>query len=153
MFAIGQLKGNALAWFEPILSNFVNKENNTRQQRTKEIFSNFDNFEAYLVEGFRETDKVRKASNKIAKLIQKGFTLAYAATFRQLSAKTNWNNDAIIQMFYQGLKDEVKDELYKENRPDIFSKYAKMAVKIDNRLYKRRMEKSNCNNNFRGGRP
>jgi len=43
--------------------------------------------------------------------------------------------------FYQGLKDEVKDKLAKQDQPDEFPNYVAMAVRIDNRLYERRMEK------------
>ncbi len=43
-----------------------------------------------------------------------------------------------IKRFYKGLKDEIKDEFYKENRLDKFVKYNKRAVKIDDRLYERR---------------
>ena len=45
--------------------------------------------------------------------------------------------------FYQGLKDDVKDELIKQNRPKDFADYVAMAVRIDNRLFERRMEKRN----------
>ena len=39
--------------------------------------------------------------------------------------------------YYRGLKDEVKDELYKEDRPATLSVYIVMAVKIDNRQFER----------------
>jgi hypothetical protein len=37
--------------------------------------------------------------------------------------------------FYEGLKDDVKDDLYKEDIPDTFVKYMQRAIRIDNRLY------------------
>ncbi|KAI1144710.1 hypothetical protein F4825DRAFT_476928 [Nemania diffusa] len=43
--------------------------------------------------------------------------------------------------FYQGLKDEIKDELAKQDRPEEFADYVAMADRIDNRLFERRMEK------------
>ena len=55
-----------------------------------------------------------------------------------------------MAQFYKGLKDKVKDKLVKENRLDEFSNYAAIAVRIDNRLYERCMEKrgsSSYNNN------
>ena len=62
-----------------------------------------------------------------------------------------------MAQFYEGLKDEVKDELVKEDRPDDFSDYVAMAVRIDNRLYERRMEKRgkpshNNNHNWKNNR-
>ena len=62
-----------------------------------------------------------------------------------------------MAQFYEGLKDKVKDKLVKEKRLDEFSKFAAMAVHIDNRLYECRMEKRGSpsnhywrNNNNRG---
>ena len=54
-----------------------------------------------------------------------------------------------MTQFYEGLKDEVKDELSKQDRPDEFADYVKMAVRIDNRLYERRQEKRKIT----GGQP
>ncbi|VTO87763.1 unnamed protein product [Fusarium graminearum] len=42
------------------------------------------------------------------------------------------------------LKEEVKDELYKADRPDDLTEYITMAIKIDERQYKRRREKTNA---------
>jgi hypothetical protein len=47
-----------------------------------------------------------------------------------------------MEIYYQGLKDEVKDELYKADRPDILSKYITMAIKINKRQYKYRRKKA-----------
>jgi hypothetical protein len=43
--------------------------------------------------------------------------------------------------FYEGLKDNVKDDLYKENMPDTLAEYMQHAIKIDDRLYIRRLER------------
>jgi len=43
--------------------------------------------------------------------------------------------------FYEGLKDEVKDDLYREDIPDTLIEYMQCTVKIDDRLYIQRMEK------------
>ncbi len=43
--------------------------------------------------------------------------------------------------FYEGLKDDIKDDLYREDMLDIFIEYIQCTVRIDDRLYIRRMEK------------
>ncbi len=43
--------------------------------------------------------------------------------------------------FYKRLKDDIKDDLYREDILDIFIEYIQRTVKIDNRLYARYMEK------------
>ncbi|SLM33362.1 Zinc finger, CCHC-type [Lasallia pustulata] len=44
-------------------------------------------------------------------------------------------------MYYDGLKDAVKDKIARGERPDDLQKMTIMAVRIDNHLYKRRKEK------------
>ena len=45
-------------------------------------------------------------------------------------------------MFYRRLYDDIKDELSKEERLKLLIDYITKAIKIDNRLYKRRFEKA-----------
>ena len=47
-----------------------------------------------------------------------------------------------MRMFYKALRDDVKDELCKVERPDTLDRYMEMTITLDNRLYERRMEKS-----------
>ena len=37
--------------------------------------------------------------------------------------------------FYENLKDDIKDDLYKEDIPDIFIEYIQYIIKIDDYLY------------------
>ena len=48
-----------------------------------------------------------------------------------------------MAQFYLGLKDEVKDELVKANRPNNLATYMAMAIRIDERQYERRRERKN----------
>ena len=43
--------------------------------------------------------------------------------------------------FYKDLKNDVKDDLYREDMPDILIKYIQRTVRINNRLYIHRIEK------------
>ena len=48
----------------------------------------------------------------------------------------------MIEHFYHGLKDEVKDEINKIlDTPMELGKYMDLAVRIDNQLYQQRLEK------------
>ncbi|KAI7607158.1 hypothetical protein KC319_g21332, partial [Hortaea werneckii] len=38
-------------------------------------------------------------------------TSQYTAKFREYSGKTSWDDQALLTMYYTGLKDDVKDEL------------------------------------------
>ncbi len=43
--------------------------------------------------------------------------------------------------FYEGLKDDIKDDLYRKDIPDTLIKYIQYTVRIDNCLYIRYIEK------------
>jgi hypothetical protein len=38
-----------------------------------------------------------------------------------------------MQLFYDGLKENVKDELYKVDRPDTLDEYIAIAICVDDR--------------------
>jgi hypothetical protein len=40
-----------------------------------------------------------------------------------------------MQLFYNGLKEDVKDKLYKVDRLDLLDEYIGIAIRIDKRLY------------------
>jgi hypothetical protein len=37
-----------------------------------------------------------------------------------------------MSIFYEGLKEEVKDKLYRDEEPDTLTKYIAIAIRIDN---------------------
>ncbi|KAK1777265.1 hypothetical protein QBC45DRAFT_301017, partial [Copromyces sp. CBS 386.78] len=47
--------------------------------------------------------------------------------------RSNINDDGLIQLFYNGLKDRIKDDLYKEDRPKSIDAYMDQAIRIDDR--------------------
>lgn len=142
MFAANQLTGSAISWFEPILRDYLeNDEPKKREKETRRIFEDYDNFEEAIKAAFGDPDEERTAERQLTLLKQKGPASEYAAKFRQLSSKLDWPDEPLMTQFYAGLKEEVKDELAKQDRPDEFADFVKMAVRIDNRLYERRLEK------------
>ena len=66
-----------------------------------------------------------------------GLAVSYAVRFRQIASKLDWSDKTLIARFYDGLKDSVKDDLCKANRPDRLNEYVEMVVRIDERLYER----------------
>lgn len=142
MHAGNLLAGDALAWFEPIMRDYLeNPDVNKQDEDTVAIFRNFNNFERALKDVFGNPDETREAERKLKKLRQTGSASAYAAQFRQISSKLTWEDDHLMSWFYDGLKEEVKDDISREDRPDELHEYIARAVKIDNRLYERRQEK------------
>ncbi|EGO57501.1 hypothetical protein NEUTE1DRAFT_43181, partial [Neurospora tetrasperma FGSC 2508] len=47
----------------------------------------------------------------------------------------NIDNNRLIQLFYNSLKERIKDELYKEDRPETINIYINITIHIDDRLF------------------
>lgn len=142
-YVVGYLGGSAAEWFEPTLRNQLEKQGSNRDEETVKIFTDFDYFAKRLKETFGNPDEKRTAERQLQHLRQKGSASKYATEFQQVIAKTGWeDDDALMAAFYAGLKDDVKDELSKEERPELLSEFTTKAIKIDNRIYERRLEKT-----------
>ena len=61
---------------------------------------------------FGSKDEKRHTQERLSKLRQNKSAMAYAALFRQDSIRAEINEEGLKKMFYDGLKEDVKDELY-----------------------------------------
>jgi hypothetical protein len=53
-----------------------------------------------------------------------------------------WNDEALADKYYQGLKNNIKDNITRiAKQSDTLLVMIEVAVKIDNRIYERRMER------------
>jgi hypothetical protein len=59
----------------------------------------------------------------------------YKAEFQTLVVKTSWNDEAIIAQFYRGLKEQIKDEIARRERPTTPKGMYDLTMKIDERFY------------------
>ncbi|KAH9264569.1 hypothetical protein BASA83_011974 [Batrachochytrium salamandrivorans] len=66
----------------------------------------------------------------------------YVALFHQLTADLDWNDSALRAQFYFGLSYEIKDALVHFDTPSTLSLAIQQAIKVDNRLYERRLERT-----------
>ena len=65
-------------------------------------------------------------------LQQQGSAVVYAAEFQRIASKTEWGDVLLTAQFYRGLKDSVKDDIAKAERPGTLQAMIKLAVRIDN---------------------
>ena len=72
----------------------------------------------------------------------------YTSRFYTLSNKTEWDNNALVAVYYKRLKDPIKDELSKEDLPTDMDKVVEKVIWIDNQLQEKRAEKKNGNSNW-----
>ncbi|CAG1962781.1 unnamed protein product, partial [Fusarium graminearum] len=138
------IQGDAKDWFEPMWKDFLENEYDLQDQETQNVFTDWLNFETLLKDNFGVINEERQAAADILQLKQQRSCAAHSAKFRQLAAKTGWDDEALMEIYYRSLKEEVKDELHKADRPNDLTEYITMAIKIDERQYERRREKTNA---------
>jgi len=81
------------------------------------MFSSFSKFKLRITRIFGDIDEERTSERHIRALNQKGPASSYAAEFQQYANRTQWDNAALTAQFYQGLKDCVKDNIVRGDRP------------------------------------
>ena len=125
------LTGTTLAWFAPLL------------EKQSHLLQDFDGFIKEFQESFGDTDCVRTAINKIRRLRQGDRPAsAYAADFRLLACDIPWDDEALMDQFRQGLRNDVKDLLLTFHEdPKSLTEAISRAVRCDNRLFERRSER------------
>ncbi|SLM33636.1 gag protein [Lasallia pustulata] len=143
MYASYYLQGDAEAWFRPYLKDFMNNIADSTQadDETVRMFSGFDKFMYEIRLVFGDIDEERTAERDIQRLKQTKSAADYTDQFKRISAATNWGEAALTAQYYHGLKEGVKDEIARGERPDTLRNMTLMAVRIDNRLYERQREK------------
>lgn len=124
------LTGTAASWFSPLF------------ETDSPLLEDLNLFICEFERTFGDFDRATVAANKLHSLSQ-GLTSAseYAATFRQISCDLQWGEDALIDIFRRGLREEVKDLLLTLPYPKSLNEAITYAVNCDNRLMERRMER------------
>ncbi|KAF5502321.1 Retrotransposon-derived protein PEG10 [Colletotrichum aenigma] len=146
------LRGRALAWFEPLQQEWLDNPVEKYSQEVKDIFFSFTGYVKALESLFLDPDERRQAERDLSHLRQTKSATLYAAEFRRLAARLHMTDESKVFAFYQGLKDEVKDEMAKLETPPSFLAYVEHAIKVDNRLYERRKERGEKRQNPNSGR-
>lgn len=141
VYAATYLRGAAFDWFEPYLKEHLGTPEERRTARTIQIFQHFSNFIAAIEQVYGDVDTVKEAVRDLQDLRQRGSATEYASKFHQLASRINWDQTAFADTFYRGLKDSVKDELARMDRPEDLMPLIELSIKIDNRMYERRLEK------------
>jgi hypothetical protein len=147
LFIVSLLRGAAYNWVSPFLVDFLkNKTSEGRcsknmKKETIQYFQTMKGFGDGINQVFGDIEEERTAERGLQNLKQKGAATSYTAEFQQLATRTQWGEAALQAQYYKGLKDHVKDEISRSDKPDDLSELIAMAVKIDNRAYERSLEK------------
>jgi transposase InsO family protein len=154
IFVSAYLRGQAWDWLEPHIREYYEKPSTEWSSTTQSIFNSYTTFRQHLERTFGDIDAKKTAERKLKRIRQTGSASTYTAEFMQLAAILQWEDYALIPYYDHGLKSHIKDELARIDRPDTMEKLIDVAVRIDNRLYDRQMEKREIEGWKKGnGRP
>ena len=124
-FVIELLRGRALEWASAIWE----------QQDT--CMGSYQEFTAEMRKLFDHPVRGKDAAKRLFSLCQGARSVAdFVIEFRTLAVESGWNEESLQAFFYQGLLEQLKDELisYPESR-DLDSLVA-LAIRVDNRREK-----------------
>ncbi|KAJ3497836.1 hypothetical protein NLG97_g1591 [Lecanicillium saksenae] len=85
-------------------------------------------------------DETRTATRKVKAVRQTASAQHFALEFRRIATKLAWDDESQMELFYDGLKEDMKYKLYKIDQPEAFDTFVEMAIKIDDRSYARALK-------------
>ena len=154
-YAGSYLKDQAYSWFQPLLAAVQDPEEPDPLE-----FASFDSFAKALTTIYGDPDLMATAERQISSLKQAESVAKYHAEFTRLRQHIKWNEDALKNAFYGGLKDHIKDWLSTQDRPTSLKDLIDKTLRYDARKYERFQEKkfsvqpaSTTNTAFRSSQP
>ena len=136
LYAASYLKGNAYSWVKPLVQEYA------KGLSVPIEFTTFQKYSESLTRMYGDPDIVKSKTREINALQQTSSVSAYPSEFRRLQAYIAWNDQALFDRFYAGLRDNVKDGLVHENpRPTLLEPLISAALRIDARIYERILER------------
>ena len=142
MYAGSRLEGTPFAWSDPLLTAYP--EAGEKKPIPPELAS-FEAFATALTRIYGDPNMAATATREIKRLRQTGSVTDYAIKFESKKPYVKWNDGAFCDQFYDNLKDEIKDEMAPLGKPETLEDMKALAIKIDTRLYERRLEKGPSN--------
>jgi hypothetical protein len=132
------MRGAALAWIKPAIIKYMAGEAPADVETWME---DFDEFKKKIRVVFGSKSDVNIAIRNIQTLKQTRSVADYANQFQQYSLLTEWDDKALMTMFRQGLKNDVKIELMRSGASlETLNDVIDEAIDIDTRLYELSLE-------------
>ncbi|XP_054608715.1 uncharacterized protein LOC129167989 [Dunckerocampus dactyliophorus] len=129
-FVMSHLSGRAGAWATAEWS------------RQSPLCSSYSAFAKAMEQVFQRTPPGRDAARSLLRLCQGRRCAAdYAIEFRALAAQSDWNASALLDAFFMGLSDPIKDQMVPLEAPTHLDDLIALAIRIEKRLKDRRVDK------------
>lgn len=129
-FIISHLKARAADWATAEWS------------RGSEVCQSMALFRETFSRIFDHSSPARESAKKLMKLRQGGRqAVDYAIEFRTLAANSGWNTEALMDAYFNGLSDPIKDQLAPHELPQSLETLISMSIRTDNRIRDREAER------------
>ena len=132
-----RLEGPAFSWFQPLMAAWPP---DTPIESAPAELQSYEMFETALKELYGDPNQAATAERKLRMLKQTSSVAEYSARFEAERQYVKWNDPALRDQFYLGLKDNVKDQIALAGKPEKLKELKELAVRIDSRLYERQLE-------------
>ncbi len=131
------LTGQARSWYRILV------------ETSDECLEKYDTFLTNFKHIFMDPNQKQNAQRIIRTFKQdKQSALTYATKFVEYAIDAGFDNEAKISTFYNGLNNDIKDALALiPEVPADFSEFANLAIRVDNRLFERKMDRNSATNN------
>lgn len=141
------LRDTAAHWIEPALSDYLTNRHATgactqvMAEKTKVIFRTVAGFTTSIKGVFGDPNETEQSEKHLLGIRQRGSVHEYTAEFHRYSMRLDWTDSGLRAQYYRGLKDHIKDELSRADKPDTLEEMIKTATTIDERIQERQKEK------------
>lgn len=132
------MKGAAGEWVKPYLIRYMG---DTVDSENTRMFEDWQTFKDKLRQIFSQANEPAIAERAIQQLRQTHSAADYANKFQQYSIQTNWNDAALMRMYRQGLKANVRIELMRSGASiETLNQLIDESIRISNDLFEFEME-------------
>jgi hypothetical protein len=139
VLATTYLRGDAEKWANPILRRYM--DDAIKDDENAALVEDWDAFKKKMQENFSPIKESMIAEQKIQTLRQIKSAAEYTTEFQQYATAIEWDNNALMRMYRQGLKPTVRRELMRSGaKLDTLDELTAEAIRLDNDLYELALE-------------
>ena len=140
-FAASYLRDSAFHWFEPQLRLLTAHASGSLDSLPETVVKTYSDFRTTLRATFGDIDEIATAERQLKSLRQTTSASFYTTEFQRIVSHLQWDKEALMFFYYNGLKDNLKDELARDEKPSNLNELIEKSIKIDNRLFERKRER------------
>jgi len=142
-YAATFMRGDAHKWIAPQLTKYLDNnddddddDSDDEDDENTTLFENWGTFKTKLRQVFGVSNEKNKAVREIQRVKQLKSATDYAAKFQHYAVQTDWDDNALMALYRQGLKPKVKEELMRSGvMLDSMERLYEETIRIDNDLF------------------